>query len=124
MMRIVQILLLLAVGLLMNGSAQSIQFSAAHAQQGREIAVTAEKFEFSPNPIRVKKGDHVKLVITAVDHEHGFKLDAFGITQSLAMGIPVTVEFTADKSGTFLFRCSVFCGLGHGNMKGTMVVEE
>jgi hypothetical protein len=32
----------------------------------REIAVIAKKYEFSPNPIRVKKGDHLRLVITAL----------------------------------------------------------
>jgi hypothetical protein len=30
----------------------------------------------------------------------------------------------ADKAGTLPFRCSNFCGLGHGGMKGTLVVEE
>ena len=40
-----------------------------------EIKVTAKKYEFDPSQIRVKKGDHVKLVITAVDHESFRKND-------------------------------------------------
>jgi len=88
-----------------------------------EIQVTAKKYEFQPSQIRVKKGDHVKLVITAVDHEHGFKLDAFHIDQKLNKGEPATVEFTADQAGTFPFECSKFCGLGHKKMKGELVVE-
>jgi heme/copper-type cytochrome/quinol oxidase subunit 2 len=39
-------------------------------------------------------------------------------------GRTVTVDFTADKAVTFSFRCSNFCGFGHGGMKGTLVVEE
>jgi cytochrome c oxidase subunit 2 len=93
-------------------------------QQAKEIQVTAKKYSYSPDSIHVKKGDHVKLIITATDREHGFKLEAFHVEQKLKKGEPTTVEFTADKAGTFPFKCSVFCGMGHGGMKGTLVVEE
>jgi cytochrome c oxidase subunit 2 len=88
-----------------------------------EIKVTAKKFEFSPNAIHVKKGDHVKLVITAADHDHGFKLEGFQVDQLLKKSEATTVEFTADRAGTFPFECSHFCGLGHKKMKGELVVE-
>jgi cytochrome c oxidase subunit 2 len=91
--------------------------------ESNEIKVTAKKFEFVPGAIHVKKGDHVKLVITATDHDHGFKLEAFQIDQSLKKGEATTVEFTADRAGTFPFECSHFCGLGHKKMKGELVVE-
>lgn len=74
--------------------------------------------------ITVKKGQPVKLVITAIDHDHGFKLEAFNIDQKLKKGDPTTIEFTPDKAGTFPFECSVFCGFGHKKMKGKLVVEE
>ena len=86
--------------------------------------MTAKKYEFDPGTIRVKKGDHVKLVITALDHDHGFKLDDFNINQKILKGTTVVVEFTADKAGTFQFRCSNVCGIGHRSMKGTLVVEK
>ena len=97
-----------------------------HAQStapGTEIQITAEKYDFKPDTITVKKGDQVKLVITAMDRDHGFKIDAFHINQKLPKGQPVTVELTADQAGKFPFQCSQFCGLGHGKMKGTFVVE-
>jgi nitrosocyanin len=99
------------------------QDTSPHAGEAGEIKVTAKKYAFDPNPIRVKKGDHVKLVITAVDHDHGFKLDAFHVDQLLKQGEAATVEFTADQAGTFPFRCSHFCGMGHKKMKGELVVE-
>jgi heme/copper-type cytochrome/quinol oxidase subunit 2 len=97
----------------------------AHVQStsGPEIKSTAEKYDFQPDTVTVKKGDRVKLVITAVDHDHGFRIDTFQINQKLPKGEPVTVEFTADQAGTFLFQCSRFCGLGHKKMKGRLVVE-
>lgn len=93
--------------------------SAAH-----EIQMTAKKYEFNPSVVTVKKGERVKLIITATDRDHGFKLDAFKINQHLKKGEPATVEFTADKAGEFPFECSVICGLGHHRMKGKLVVEE
>jgi cytochrome c oxidase subunit 2 len=95
----------------------------AAATDVHEIQMTAKKYEFDPNVITVKKGEHVKLIITALDHDHGFDLEAYGINQRLKKGEPTTIEFTADKAGTFEFKCSVFCGLGHRKMKGKLVVE-
>lgn len=115
-----------AVLLAMSAVAACLPVTAAPQEAGtaKEIQMTAKKYEFNPNVITVKKGEHVKLVITALDREHGFKLEAFGINQKLPKGVPTTIEFTADKAGTFPFQCSVFCGLGHRKMKGKLVVEE
>lgn len=96
---------------------------AAQTAPVDEIKVTAKKYEFIPSVIKVKQGEHVRLIITAADHDHGFKLDAFQIDQLLKKGEATTVEFTADKTGTFPFACSHFCGLGHKRMKGQLVVE-
>lgn len=90
----------------------------------QEIQVRAKKYEFSPNPIRVKKGQPVKLIVTATDHDHGIQIDAFHIKQKLKKNEPTTIEFTPDKAGSFPFKCSVVCGIHHGSMKGTLVVEE
>jgi cytochrome c oxidase subunit II len=89
-----------------------------------EIQVRLRKYEFSHGSLRVRKGEQVKLVMAAADHDHGFKLDDFNINQKIPKGTTVVVEFTADKAGTFQFHCSSVCGLGHRNMKGTLVVEE
>lgn len=90
----------------------------------REIRMTAKKYAFSPSVITVKKGDRVELIITALDREHGFSLPAFKVNQTLKKGVPTVVSFVANKSGTFKFKCSVFCGLGHRRMHGTLIVEN
>jgi cytochrome c oxidase subunit II len=95
----------------------------AKSEAQREFQLTAQKFEFSPQTIEVKRGDRVKLTVTAVDSQHGFKLEAFHVEQKLPKGHAVTVEFTADQAGTFSFQCSHFCGMGHSKMKGKLIVE-
>jgi len=117
-------LLALAVLVALALRAMAQQPAAAPAGKVREIQMTAKKYEFNPNLITVKKGERVKLIITALDRNHGFKLEAFGINRKLKKGDATTIEFTADKAGTFPFQCSEFCGFGHGRTKGKLVVEE
>jgi len=107
-----------------QGVAQGAKDAGTGMQGVHEIQVTLRKYEFSPGSLRVRKGERVKLVMTAADHDHGFKLDDFDINQKIPKGTTVVVEFTADKAGTFQFRCSNVCGIGHRGMKGTLVVEE
>jgi len=116
MFNVIVVLAGIVMGIQTGGHAQSPALDSG-------IELTAEKYDFKPDTITVKKGDRVRLVITAVDHDHGFKIDAFHINQKLPKGQPVTVEFTADQTGTFPFQCSQFCGLGHKKMKGRLVVE-
>jgi len=88
-----------------------------------DIKLTAKRYEFTPNLIRVKKGERVRLVITALDRPHGFKIEAFKVDRKLPKDEEVTIQFTADQSGTFPFQCSEVCGLGHKKMKGELIVE-
>jgi cytochrome c oxidase subunit II len=99
------------------------QENAPATAAGDAIQVTAKKYEFNPSVITVKQGQQVKLVITATDRDHGFRLTAYNIDQKLKKGVATPVEFTADKAGTFPFECSDYCGFGHGHMKGKLVVE-
>ena len=103
--------------------AYSISAQSEPSNGVREFTVKAQKFEFSPSVIKVKRGDHVRLTVIALDAEHGFKLDKFHIERKAPKGESVTVDFTADQSGDFSFQCSHFCGMGHKNMKGRLVVE-
>lgn len=88
-----------------------------------EFQMTAQRYAFTPTEIKVKRGTRVRVVITALDGEHGFKLPAFEIEQALSKGAAVTVEFTADRPGRFPYQCSHVCGLGHRKMKGLLIVE-
>jgi cytochrome c oxidase subunit 2 len=122
-MRLLQTVLTVCA-LVAGVSASLFAQAPATSTEVKEIQMTAKKYEFNPNSLTVKKGERVKLIITALDCDHGFKLEAFGINQKLKKGAPTTIEFTADKVGTFPFQCSEFCGFGHGKMKGKLLVEE
>ncbi len=90
----------------------------------RVIHITAKKFEFSPDSITLKKGEPVVFEISSADRKHGFSLRAFGIRSDVLPGKVSRVRFTPDKTGKFNFSCDVFCGEGHEEMTGTVVVTE
>jgi heme/copper-type cytochrome/quinol oxidase subunit 2 len=88
----------------------------------QEVSIIAKRFEFFPNPLVVKKGP-VRIYTIGVDTTHGFNLPAFKVNKAIKQGEITMIEFNANKTGEFNFRCSVFCGLGHPGMKGKLIVQ-
>jgi cytochrome c oxidase subunit 2 len=94
-------------------------------QTERVIKITAKKFEYSPNEIRIKKGVPVVLEFTSLDRVHGFTVpDLGGIRATIEPGKATQVHITAPKAGTYEFHCDLFCGDGHEGMTGKIIVEE
>jgi cytochrome c oxidase subunit II len=90
----------------------------------KEIKVEAFKYGYDPDPIVVKKGDHVRLLLSSRDVTHGFYIQEYGIRTEVKKGQITTIEFTADKAGKFNIVCQIFCGFGHSSMRGTLIVQE
>jgi cytochrome c oxidase subunit 2 len=94
------------------------------APQERVVQITARNFEFNPNTITVKKGEPVVIELSSLDRKHGFSLRAFGVRTDVKPGGDSRVRFTPDKTGKFSFSCDVFCGDGHEEMVGTLIVTD
>ena len=89
------------------------------------IKITAKKFEYSPNEIRIKKGVPVVLEFTSLDRVHGFTVpDMGGVRATIEPGKVTQVRIVAPKTGTYEFHCDLFCGDGHEGMTGKIIVEE
>lgn len=89
----------------------------------RSIEIRAKKFSYTPNIVKVNKGDVVNIRLISEDVHHGFYLDAYNIKTSAHPGQDGSLKFVADKTGRFSFRCSVTCGEFHPYMVGYMIVE-
>ena len=88
------------------------------------IKIVAKKFEYTPNVIKLKKGVPVVLEFTTLDVLMGFKVPDLGIRTDIIPGKVSRVRLVPDKVGTFPFLCDIFCGSGHENMTGSIVVSE
>ncbi|HVG21111.1 MAG TPA: DUF5777 family beta-barrel protein [Blastocatellia bacterium] len=96
--------------------------TAGGAQQPREIKVTARRFEFEPKTITVRKGEHVKLVVTSEDVDHGIAISELGVDEQVKAKKTKVIDLNPEREGRFQFVCSVFCGDGHPDMIGELIV--
>ena len=96
---------------------------AGGGEKSQVIQMTARRFVFTPRDIEVKAGIPVVLEITAVDLVHGFHIPDLKLRSDLLPGQVTRVRFTPAKPGVLAFLCDNFCGDGHEEMNGRIVVR-
>ena len=103
----------------------------------------AKTFEFTPNEIHVKMGEPVQVKLRTADRAHGIKLNIYaeGASEDGNPGLVFDhpqddakvekhkeriIEFVAARPGTYDFKCSVQCSMGHGHdrMTGKLIVDK
>lgn len=101
---------------------------AEDAEGEYAVAVQALQFAFIPgtgDPIRVPENSEVTFYISSSDVTHGFNIVGTNVN---TMAIPgqmgeMTVEFGEyDEPTQMGIVCHEFCGAGHENMAGSIVV--
>src|SRR3989338_5851536 len=87
------------------------------------IDLTAQNFSFSKSEIRVKKGEKIELTFEVKEGYHDWTLEGYNVrTKKINAGGEETIEFTANKAGTFEYYCSVGSHRAMG-MTGRLIVE-
>ena len=88
------------------------------------IHITAQRFRYSPAHLVLKKGVPVILELTSADRLHGFDIPALGVRADIVPGQTVRVRVVPNKVGRFAFHCDNYCGTGHEDMSGMIVVRN
>ena len=100
-----------------------ISAAASQAAEPRTIEVIARRYAFEPATIDAVEGERLRILVKSGDGLHGFEIKKFKVSKEIPRGgVPVVIEFTASEPGKFPILCSVFCGDGHADMKGMLVV--
>jgi cytochrome c oxidase subunit II len=97
--------------------------SAAMAPGTQVVRITAKRFEYTPSRIVLKRGVPVVLELVSLDRKHGFKVPGLKLRAEIVPGTPTRLNVTPSEAGTFPVACDVFCGSGHEDMTGEVVVE-
>jgi heme/copper-type cytochrome/quinol oxidase subunit 2 len=92
------------------------------APQERTFRVDARQFAYSPSELKVNTGDTVTLQLVSNDVVHGLYVDGYDISVEADPGQTATLTFTANKPGSFRFRCNITCGAMHPFMIGKLTV--
>jgi cytochrome c oxidase subunit 2 len=108
------------IGLLAGGALGAASLAA---ETPREIRISVRRFEFHPDKVTAKAGQPVILVLTSEDRIHGFKMPDFGVRADVVAGQETRLTLLPTRAGSFPFLCDIFCGDGHEDMEGTLIVE-
>jgi cytochrome c oxidase subunit II len=97
---------------------------AAQATEPRVVDVLARRFAFEPAQIDAVAGERLRLMVRSADGVHGVEIKKFKVKKEIPRGGEVvSIEFTASAAGTFPILCSEYCGDGHDDMAGALVVR-
>src|SRR5262249_28474062 len=72
----------------------------------------------------VPKGRPVKLLMTSEDVIHSFYMPNMRLKQDVVPGMYTYISFQPTLLGEHPIYCSMYCGTGHSNMLGKVVVLE
>jgi cytochrome c oxidase subunit 2 len=100
----------------------------ATATAPKVFEIVARRFAFEPDRIDVEEGDHVRLVVRSADGVHGVGIKKLRVEERVPRkgdpkGETMTIDFVAAAPGTHEIACTEYCGEGHEDMKGTLVVR-
>jgi cytochrome c oxidase subunit 2 len=69
-------------------------------------------------------GKPVRVLLRSVDVVHDFYVPEFRAKMDLMPGMVTRFWFTPTRTGTFEILCAGFCGIGHPQMRGNVVVDK
>lgn len=88
----------------------------------RTIHVGVRQYAWDPSVIMANEGEFVRLIVHNADVKHGLVIPDLGVQSDIPPEGAV-IEFLAKKKGRFEFFCSVWCGEGHMEMRGQLIIE-
>ena len=100
------------------------QVGTDNAKEEQVIKFVARRFSYSPNEIVLKKGQPAVPEPTSIDCGHGVYIPDLNIRADLPPGKLTRVHITPDKVGVYDFLCDNFCGTGHEEMNGRIIVKD
>ena len=82
----------------------------------------AAKDDLVSGSLRVPAGKPIKLLLHSRDVIHNFFVRELRLKQDIVPGMEIPFHFQADTPGTYEVPCSELCGLGHHQMRTTLLV--
>lgn len=118
------VVLIVAVGFLLKPKEkEKVENKKEAFVADKTFEVKGLNFSYDVKEIKVKLNDKVKINFTNTEGFHDFIIDELGVkTKQIKTGEMESVEFVANKVGTFEYYCSVGQHRANG-MWGKIIVE-
>jgi len=121
--RAIGVVLVGAGAFLLFGPAVARLLAQEQAPNRREFTVTAKDYHFSPDRLEVSQDDLVKVTVRSEDVAYSVTIDEYRVSKRVPAGGATTLEFRADRPGTFAFYSNLTNDSRHGSTKGQLVVR-
>jgi len=83
----------------------------------------ASPWKYYPAELTVPVGSTVTFYVTSADVQHGFRIKDTNINLQVLPGYIAKATHTFDQAGEFPYICGEYCGVGHQNMFGKIIVK-
>ena len=87
-----------------------------------EIYLVARQFSWFPI-LKLRAGETYRLHVSSADFQHGFSLQPMNMNFQVVPGYDHVLTIKPQAPGTYPIVCNEFCGIGHQNMVGKIIVE-
>ena len=87
-----------------------------------EVYVRAVQFAYFPGEVEVPANSEVTIHVTSEDVIHSYSVVGTNANTMVIPGEVASITFEADEPGEYGVLCSEYCGAGHHDMEGTLVV--
>ncbi len=98
---------------------------AAGEEEAIDVYLMALRFAYEPAVLRLERGVRYRFRMMSMDVNHGASIHtgfAGHIMRRPAM-VLTEMEMTFSEPGEFMIYCTVYCGAGHDQMKGKIIVN-
>lgn len=88
-----------------------------------QVFSVAQMWQFLPSEIFIPVGSEVDFYLTSKDVVHGFNIAEKNINMMAVYGAITKTTVKFDKPGVYDIVCHEYCGVGHQNMRGQVIVN-
>ncbi|MBP2239222.1 cytochrome c oxidase subunit 2 [Sinorhizobium kostiense] len=89
----------------------------------RNDAASLDDLIIEGGELHLPIGKPVKVLLRSVDVLHDFYVPEFRAKMDMVPGMVTYLWLTPTRTGTFEILCAELCGVGHPQMRGTVVVD-
>jgi len=90
---------------------------------GADIYMIGMMWQWRP-VLRLREGVSYTLHLSSLDVNHGFSLYPVNVNFQIVPGYDYGLRIVPNRTGDFRVICNEFCGIGHHNMVGKVVVLD
>jgi cytochrome c oxidase subunit 2 len=89
-----------------------------------EVHMVAKMWAFDPPEVRLPPGADVDLYLSALDVIHGMYIEHTNVNLMAVPGSVNAARVRFEKEGEYDVICHEYCGIGHQNMMGKIVIAK